>query len=150
MCLRFDMEQKPDAGSRLLLCDETDALGMPRLAVDWKNSDDEVRSLQAFVRPIESFVRALGIELDWHPHMLAPIEAGAWRPSDIFHPMGGARMGDSPATSVVDANLCLHGATNCHVASTAVYPTGGSSNPTFTLMTLSLRLAGHLLQALKK
>ena len=55
-------------------------------------------------------------------------------------------MGDDPQQSVVDRDLRVHGLANLHVASCAVYPSGGSSNPTFTLMALSLRLADHLLQ----
>jgi choline dehydrogenase-like flavoprotein len=53
-------------------------------------------------------------------------------------------MGTDPAASVVDATLKVHGLTNLYVASCAVYPSGGSSNPTFTLMALTLRLADHL------
>lgn len=63
---------------------------------------------------------------------------------DTYHPMGGLRMGVDPATSVVDIDLKVHGLANLHVASCAVFPAGGSSNPTFTMMALTMRLADHL------
>jgi len=45
---------------------------------------------------------------------------------------------------VVNANLQVHGIANLYLASCSTFPTGGSSNPTFTLMALSLRLADRL------
>jgi len=47
---------------------------------------------------------------------------------------------------VVDPQLRVHGTNNLFVASCSVFPTGGSSNPTLTLMMLTLRLADQLLR----
>jgi choline dehydrogenase-like flavoprotein len=58
--------------------------------------------------------------------------------------MGGTRMGVDPATSVVDSSLKIHGLENLYVVSCSVFPTGGSSNPTFTMMALALRLTDRL------
>jgi choline dehydrogenase-like flavoprotein len=60
--------------------------------------------------------------------------------------MGGTAMGVDPRSSVVDPDLRMHGVANLSVASCATYPSGGSSNPTFTLMALTLRLAERLMQ----
>jgi choline dehydrogenase-like flavoprotein len=145
LMLRFDCEQIPDAESRVRLLDEPDALGVPKLLLDWKRSREEARSLFLFAAPVDAFCRSLGVELKWRPGLLeGDLEAWMERGHDNYHPMGGARMGRSRAESVVDASLRLHGTTNGYVASCAVYPTGGSSNPTFTLMALTLRLADHL------
>jgi choline dehydrogenase-like flavoprotein len=62
--------------------------------------------------------------------------------------MGGALMGASEATSVVDTDLRVHGLPNVSIASCAVFPAGGSSNPTFTLMALCFRLARRLRRSL--
>jgi choline dehydrogenase-like flavoprotein len=143
--LRFDVEQKPSAESRILLSDQLDSLGQPRLAVDWKRSEDEAHSMHAFAGHMDAFLKSVGLELEWREGLRE--SAGAWRELgiDCFHPMGGARMGLSPATSVVDARMRVHGVANLFVASCAVYPSGGSSNPTFSLMALTLRLADHLM-----
>jgi choline dehydrogenase-like flavoprotein len=53
-------------------------------------------------------------------------------------------MGTDITESVVDTDLKVHGLDNLHVASCAVFPSGGSSNPTFTMMALAMRLADHL------
>jgi choline dehydrogenase-like flavoprotein len=56
-------------------------------------------------------------------------------------------MAESAAHGVVDPNLRLFGIDNCYVVSTAVFPSMGAANPTFTLMALALRLAKHLKEA---
>lgn len=55
------------------------------------------------------------------------------------HIMGTCRMGDDPRTSVVDADLRLHGHGNCFVLGSSVFPTVGTANPTLTIAALSLR-----------
>jgi choline dehydrogenase-like flavoprotein len=72
----------------------------------------------------------------------AGVALGALR--DTNHLMGGAMMGMDPLRSVVDTNLRVHGLSNLFVASLSTYPAGGSSNPTFTLVALTLRLAERL------
>ena len=57
-------------------------------------------------------------------------------------------MATDPARGVVDANCTVHGVQNLHVASCSVFPTSGVSNPTFTMLALSVRLADHLALAL--
>ena len=60
--------------------------------------------------------------------------------------MGGTRMSVGPQDGIVDKELRVHGIDNLSVASLSVFPTGGSSNPTFTLMMLTLRLAERLMR----
>ena len=55
---------------------------------------------------------------------------------------------DDPSASVVNTDLAVHGLDNLHVASCAVFPSGSSSNPTFTMMALTLRLADRLIEIL--
>ena len=58
--------------------------------------------------------------------------------------MGATRMGDDPATSVVDRDCRVHGVDNVWIAGGSVFPTSGCANPTFTLVALAIRLAEHL------
>jgi choline dehydrogenase-like flavoprotein len=45
---------------------------------------------------------------------------------------------------VVDANLKVHSLDNLYVAGSSVFPSAGISNPTFTIIMFSIRLADHL------
>jgi choline dehydrogenase-like flavoprotein len=60
------------------------------------------------------------------------------------HHMGTTRMSDDPRTGVVDRDCRVHGMANLFVAVSSVFPTGGSANPTLTIVALALRLADHL------
>jgi choline dehydrogenase-like flavoprotein len=60
------------------------------------------------------------------------------------HHLGATRMHPDPAHGVVDSDCQVHGLDNLHVASGSVFPSGGFSNPTLTIIALSLRLADRL------
>lgn len=56
------------------------------------------------------------------------------------HQCGTARMGDDPATSVVDASLRAHDLDNLWIADSSAFPSSAAVNPAITVAALSLRL----------
>ena len=62
------------------------------------------------------------------------------------HPSGGTAMGTSAKNGVCDKNLRVIGTDNLYLVSSSVFPHGGASNPTLTIVALALRLANHLLR----
>ncbi|MEM8612308.1 MAG: GMC family oxidoreductase, partial [Cyanobacteria bacterium P01_H01_bin.105] len=62
------------------------------------------------------------------------------------HQMGTTRMAHRPEEGVVDTNCRVFGTDNLYVASSAVFPTGPSYSPTFTILALARRLGQHLLE----
>jgi choline dehydrogenase-like flavoprotein len=58
--------------------------------------------------------------------------------------MGGCRMGDDPATSVVDRNLRTHDHPNLYICDASVFVTPGGAQPSQTIQALATRLADHL------
>ncbi len=62
----------------------------------------------------------------------------------VAHQAGTARMGDDPATSVVDRNLKAHDLENLYIGDASVFPSIGAVNPALTVMALALRLGDHL------
>ena len=60
------------------------------------------------------------------------------------HHIGTTRMSAEPEDGVVDANLKVHSLANLYVAGASVFASAGISNPTFTIIALSIRLAKHL------
>ncbi len=146
--LDLDVEQRPDRESRIRLSPETDPLGMRKAVLDWKISNEEHHSIRCYAQELDALFRRHSLAtIPWNPSITA--EDDAWLASDrldTFHMMGGARMGTDPATSVVDSSLKVHGVRNLYIVSCAVFPTGGSSNPTFTMMALAFRLADQLKQ----
>jgi choline dehydrogenase-like flavoprotein len=68
----------------------------------------------------------------------------------IIHELGGARMGDDPQTSVVDANCQVHGVKNLFVADGSPFVTQADKNPTWTILALSLRTSTYVSDQMKK
>ena len=143
--LRIDTEQLPDPESRILLTDELDANGVPRVAIDWRVSAAERRTV---VRATELLVKELderGIgDLEGLDDPFDPERPWGELRGDSFHMMGGTRMAKSPDEGVVDTDSRVFGTENVYVAGASVFPTGGMANPTLTLIALALRLANHL------
>lgn len=67
-----------------------------------------------------------------------------WMPEVGWHLLGTARMGDDPATSVVDRWCAAHDVDNLYVIDGSVFVTSGSANPTATICALALRAAEHI------
>jgi choline dehydrogenase-like flavoprotein len=63
----------------------------------------------------------------------------------VFHIQGTTRMGDDPATSIVDRHLIHHQIRNLVVLGSGAFPSGPPANPTLTLSALSLWSAAHVL-----
>lgn len=82
------------------------------------------------------------------------VEAGGGRvvstsaPDDQDHPAGGCRMGDDPATSVVDSFGRTHDHDNLFVVGAPTMLGAGCANGTLTFVALSLRSAGEIASAL--
>jgi choline dehydrogenase-like flavoprotein len=142
-------EQSPNPESRIRLGAEEDALGMPRTVVDWRLTDLEKHSVCTFTKALAREFERLHIgsiefsESSWpdDPERFGEVL------HDSNHHIGTARMSAGPDQGVVDTDCRIHGLANIYVAGSAVFPTGGYSNPTLTIIALALRLADHLKKA---
>ncbi|MES2186490.1 MAG: GMC family oxidoreductase [Pseudomonadota bacterium] len=141
--LDFHAEQVPLARSRVTLGEGRDALGLPRLHVDWRYTPEDVATVQRAVAQLAADFLACGAgRFDYDP---ATVEQEMTRYGAYGgHHIGTTRMGSDPRTSVVDADCRLHAMDNLYIAGSAVFPTSSQANPTLTLVALALRLADHL------
>jgi choline dehydrogenase-like flavoprotein len=137
----FMIEQQPQAPSRLTLGDETDALGVPRLHLDWRFRESDFADLR---RAAAVFATELS------RHEIGELRYGIAERSLIHylqmarHHIGTTRMHPLRELGVVNENCRAHGIENLYVAGTSVFPTSGISNPTLAILALAIRLADHL------
>jgi choline dehydrogenase-like flavoprotein len=137
------LEQAPNRDSRVTLTNAVDGFGLRRANLHWQINDADRRT----VRTLGMAFAADMARLDWarvklHDYILNPkleIPVG-----DHAHHMGTTRMSREAKDGVVDANCRVHSLDNLFVAGSSVFPTGGGTSPTLTIVTLALRLARHV------
>jgi gluconate 2-dehydrogenase alpha chain len=113
-----------------------DPLGFPVCRVTADHRDNEKR-IAAFVQDkMEQWFREAGaIEILRLPVGTMGVTT---------HAYGGTRMGDDPATNVVDRFGFAHEVANLGVLGASVMGTSGARNPTLTAQALAWRTAEHL------
>jgi choline dehydrogenase-like flavoprotein len=146
-------EQSPNPLSRVTLDSEVDALGQRRIALDWRITDLERKSIR---RTQEIIAAEIGRSNLGRVQVLVPAEQDVWTdpghltdtaaslPVGSFHHMGTTRMHADPKQGVVDENCRVHGTKNLYIAGSSVFPTCGFENPTLTIVAMTYRLADHL------
>ncbi len=144
--LDVNAEQTPNFDSRVHLSDQLDPLGVPRLHVDWRTTDQD-RDMVARALPLiqRGFATGSAAEVSFGDRTPADYAARLTRIGG--HHIGTARMGASPAEGVVDGDGQAFDCKGLYVAGAATFPTSGFANPTLVLVALSLRLAQHLRDA---
>ena len=153
--LPMGMEQEPNPNSRVMLTDERDSLGMPRIALDWRLGELEERTFHRGVEILASEVGRMSLgRVKLLPDNVIPAGSGlhsrsraAGWPRSIqgqYHHMGTTRMARDPKHGVVNEDCRVHGIENLFIGGSSVFPTVGYTNPTLTIVAMSLRLADHL------
>jgi choline dehydrogenase-like flavoprotein len=143
--LRYHSEQVPNPESRIVLTDEVDRHGLPRVSIEFRFSDQDTRSVVDSHRLLDTGLQTnkIGHLEFWYPPEQLQ-ERVMEQATDGHHQMGVTRMGDDPRESVVDSNLKVHGVDNLYVVSASVYRTGSQANSTLLAVALGMRLAGYL------
>lgn len=141
--LDFHSEQQPNRDSRITLIDTKDALGLPQIRIDWRHTAWDIDTVRKSLGVLRDELARSGcgiLEYDEATVAEEALRYGAYG----GHHIGTARMGNDPATSVVDADCRVHGVANLSIASAAVFPTSSQANPTLTIVALAVRLAARL------
>jgi choline dehydrogenase-like flavoprotein len=157
LALLIRAEQAPNPDSRVMLAKERDALGMPKVRLDWRLSELDIHSVERLVAALGTEAERLGLgrvePADWLS------EPGRrWRTDPLvsahaiagYHHMGTTRMADDPKRGVTDPQGRLHGTDNLYIAGSSLFPTSGWANPTLTIAAFSLRTADHIAQQAHK
>lgn len=151
LALVIRAEQAPNPDSRVMLSNQKDVAGMPRVRLDWRLSPIDVDSVSGLIGSLDREAQRLG---------LGRLEPASWladpgkrwvndelisaHPIGGFHHMGTTRMASDPRRGVTDGWGRVHGLPNLHIAGSSLFPTAGWANPTLTLLALALRTADRI------
>lgn len=149
--IAIQSEQEPNPESRITLIDEKDPLGNQRLNLNWAFTDLDRKTIKsAAVTAAQQFANSgtgrVRLERWLMDDKIDIPDAESKTASNVVggHHMCTTRMSESPETGVVDANQKVFGNSNLYMAGSSVFSTAGVSNPTFTIIQMTLRLADHL------
>jgi len=116
-----------------------DAWGLPAMRVTYKDHPDDMKTMQFFLDRARELLQAAGAKKTWP----FPVEES----TTSNHLLGTCRMGNDPATSVVDADHRAHDVANLFVCDGSSFVTSGRGQPTCTIQALAFR-AGDRIAAL--
>ena len=136
------IEQEPDPENRVTLSQQKDYLGQPKAHLTLRFSDRVWQSVERSIEQLALVLQQRGLgrieyDLSRLEHLCSYDKIG-------LHHMGTTRMHDNPNQGVVDADCKVHDLANLYIAGSSVFPTGGASNPTLTIVALALRLADRI------
>jgi choline dehydrogenase-like flavoprotein len=141
--LETPSEQAPNPESRVMLDNQVDELGVPRVKLDWRLSEIDKYTLR---RAHTLIAKELGASGLGRLKLTLVEDDKTWSRYTIGgrHHMGTTRMHDDPKSGVVDRHGVVHGVPNLSIAGSSVFTTSGSANPTLTVVALALRMGRRL------
>jgi choline dehydrogenase-like flavoprotein len=147
-----NVEDLPEESNCVTLDPElTDSDGLPAPVVTYRMSDNTRRNAEfSLARIVEAHEAAGAAKIVVAKGAAQSFAAAGTASSEDYgvfapgHLLGTARMGDDPATSVVDRFGRSHDVPNLYIADGSAMVTSGGVNPTATIAALSLRMAKKL------
>jgi choline dehydrogenase-like flavoprotein len=131
-------EDLPDEANQVTLSKTlTDSDGIPAPEVHYKVSENSRRLLDFHIEKASQSLLEAGaytVEVD------RLMRYSGW------HLLGTARMGDDPATSVLDRWNRTHDVPNLYVVDGSCFVTSAGVNPTSSIVALALRAADHMVE----
>jgi choline dehydrogenase-like flavoprotein len=125
-----------------------DQYGIPVLRFHWKWTDHEYNQVKHMQETFRAIIAEMGGQV-FSPMPTKEQGYGIANGGAIIHELGGARMGNDPKTSVVNANCQAHDVKNLFVTDGAPFVSQADKNPTWTILALSMRTSDYIAQQRK-
>ncbi|MDQ2841168.1 MAG: GMC family oxidoreductase [Acidobacteriota bacterium] len=122
----------PWSDNRVQIAEEKDQFGIPVARITFDLHDNDKKLIEFGKKKVMDVMWAAGAE-------------EVVQESRYAHLVGAARMGNDPASSVVDKFGRTHDVDNLFVCDGSVLPTQGSANPGLTIQSLAARTADYLI-----
>lgn len=120
-----------------------DSWGMPAIRTTYREHEHDMRLFKFFQDRCVELLNAAGAK------KVYPAPFGD-APGSAVHLLGTARMGNDPASSVVDKYHRAHDVKNLFIVDGSSFVTSGRGQPTMTIQALAFRAADHIAQFASK
>lgn len=134
-----------DINKIVLSKDRRDDFGIPQIDFHFSFSDRDLDTIKIPAINMAKFLTYYNfgrVRLkDWiiDKNINPFFEGSNW----VGHHMSTTRIGEEQNLGIVDKNLKLFNLKNGYILSSSVFPTGGASNPTFTIVSLAHRMSDY-------
>ena len=125
-----------------------DQYGIPVLRFHWKWADHEYNQVKHMQETFRAIIAEMGGQV-FSPMPTKEQGYGIANGGAIIHELGGARMGNDPKTSVVNANCQAHDVKNLFVTDGGPFVSQADKNPTWTILALAWRTSDYIAQQRK-
>ena len=130
--LKMVGEMLPQERNQVSLADDKDQYGLPVARVTYSWCDNDKAMIDHALKFMGQALQAADARDIWE------------QKDDTCHMNGGARMGDDPRTSVVNADCRSWDIPNLWVCDGSVFPTVGGVNPSLTIQAIACRTADRI------
>jgi choline dehydrogenase-like flavoprotein len=130
--LKIVGEMLPQEQNGVTLTEEKDQYGLPVPRVTYSWCDNDQRLINHALRFMGQALKAIDAKSIWE------------QTDDTCHMNGGARMGDDPRTSVVNADCRSWDIRNLWICDGSVFPTVGGVNPSLTIQAIACRTGDRI------
>ena len=130
--LKMVGEMLPQERNQVSLDDAKDQYGLPVARVTYSWCDNDKAMIDHALKYMGQGLQAIGATEIWE------------QKDDTCHMNGGARMGDDPRTSVVNADCRTWDIPNLWVCDGSVFPTVGGVNPSLTIQAIACRTGDRI------
>lgn len=132
-------EVLPNPDNRVTIDPGTiDAWGIPSVHIECRYGENERAMAADQLHTLLDFAAAADLDVKETRDTLSP-------PGLSIHEIGTARMGDNPATSVLDPCNRAWDVPNLYVTDGSCFTSGGFQNPTLTMLAISARACDHII-----
>jgi choline dehydrogenase-like flavoprotein len=138
--LHYHAEQTPNRDSRVILSNDRDFYGIPRLALHFHVNRFDIEGVVRAHEVLDRHFRKSGIgRVEFDQRAIDKLQGGGHATNGHF--VGTTKMATQPKNGVVDPDCRVFGVENLYVASSSVFPTSSHANPTLTIVAMAIRLA---------
>jgi choline dehydrogenase-like flavoprotein len=123
----------------------TDQYGIPVLRFHWRWSDYELLQVKHMQETFRALIEQMGGTV-FSPMPTRENGYGIATGGRIIHELGGARMGNDPASSVFNGHCQAHDVANLFAVDGATFVSQADKNPTWTIMALAWRAADYIVE----
>lgn len=139
--LQIDFEQQPSKENYIKLSNTLDSYGRKKAIINWKVTQKDKENFNKIISYVDKTFKNDKLLKDVHINK----DINSYNFYDAYHPVGTCSMG-SDENNVLDKNLKVKNFSNLHCISTAIFPSAGSANPTFSLLCFANKLSNNFIK----